>query len=53
LPQNIEEIGPEDLIIITADYDENLIYLGSEHTCDFVPVLLYKPPLKEVEVSDE
>lgn len=40
LPELLLALGPEDLLIITADHGNDPTYRGSDHTREYVPVLL-------------
>lgn len=41
LPQILDALAPEDLLIITADHGNDPTYQGSDHTRETVPVLVY------------
>jgi phosphopentomutase len=41
LKQVIEEVGENDLIIITADHGNDPTHHGTDHTREFVPLLVY------------
>ena len=43
LPQLIEKVGPEDLLLITADHGNDPTYRGTDHTREQVPILAYGP----------
>lgn len=43
LPDIAAQIGPEDLLILTADHGNDPIHPGTDHTREYVPVLLYSP----------
>lgn len=47
LPDIMKKIGPEDLLIITADHGNDPIHPGTDHTREYVPVLLFCPSFKE------
>ena len=36
-------LGPDDLLLITADHGNDPTYRGSDHTREFVPLLAYQP----------
>lgn len=40
LPELLLALGPEDLLIITADHGNDPTYRGTDHTREYVPVLL-------------
>ncbi|SEN22300.1 phosphopentomutase [Paenibacillus sp. OV219] len=43
LPKLAELIGEKDLLIITADHGNDPTYTGTDHTREFVPLLVYSP----------
>ena len=43
LPMLFERLGPNDLLFITADHGNDPTYVGSDHTREFVPLLVYNP----------
>lgn len=43
LPDIIAALGPDDLLLITADHGNDPTYPGTDHTREYVPVLLYRP----------
>jgi phosphopentomutase len=47
LPEIAAQIGPEDLLILTADHGNDPIHPGTDHTREYVPLLLYSPSFKE------
>lgn len=47
LPQFMEQIGERDLLIITADHGNDPTYSGTDHTREYVPVMLYSPVFKQ------
>lgn len=46
LPQIMERIGPDDLLIISADHGNDPVHAGTDHTREYVPVLIYSPSLQ-------
>jgi phosphopentomutase len=36
-------IGPDDVLILTADHGNDPTFKGSDHTREFVPLLVYRP----------
>lgn len=46
LPELMSKIGEEDLLILTADHGNDPIHSGTDHTREYVPVLIYSPALK-------
>ena len=49
LPEIMEQIGEDDLLIITADHGNDPVHAGTDHTREYVPVLLYSPKFKAVK----
>ncbi|NQX64964.1 phosphopentomutase [Paenibacillus alba] len=43
VPQLKSVIGPNDLLILTADHGNDPIHAGTDHTREYVPILLYSP----------
>ncbi|MFD0694910.1 phosphopentomutase [Paenibacillus sp. GCM10027628] len=46
VPQLKAGLGPKDLLILTADHGNDPIHAGTDHTREYVPVLLYSPSLQ-------
>ena len=46
LGELMEKIGPEDTILITADHGCDPAFKGTDHTREYVPLLLYGPRIK-------
>lgn len=47
LPELMGEIGPEDLLILTADHGNDPVHAGTDHTREYVPILLYSPAFSQ------
>lgn len=47
LPILIKNIKKEDLLIITADHGNDPTFIGSDHTRENVPILIYSPIFKK------
>ncbi|MEK8127488.1 phosphopentomutase [Paenibacillus filicis] len=47
LPRIMAEIGDDDLLILTADHGNDPIHHGTDHTREYVPLLVYSPSLKQ------
>ncbi|WP_054957526.1 phosphopentomutase [Paenibacillus dakarensis] len=43
LPEVFSKMGEDDLLIITADHGNDPTYKGTDHTREFVPLLVYSP----------
>jgi phosphopentomutase len=46
LPRIMDEIGQNDLLILTADHGNDPIHAGTDHTREYVPLLIYSPAFK-------
>lgn len=47
LPDLISQVGDQDLLIITADHGNDPIHAGTDHTREYVPLLVYSPGLTQ------
>ena len=47
LPEVFELLKEDDLLIITADHGNDPIHHGTDHTREYVPLLVYSKALKE------
>ncbi|MFE5317091.1 phosphopentomutase [Paenibacillus sp. NPDC056579] len=45
LPKLQQCLGPDDLLILTADHGNDPIHHGTDHTREYVPLLVYSPAL--------
>jgi phosphopentomutase len=45
LPQLAERLGPDDLLVVTADHGNDPTHPGTDHTREYVPLLAYSPAL--------
>ncbi len=43
MPEIVERLQSDDLLIITADHGNDPIHAGTDHTREFVPLLVYSP----------
>lgn len=43
LPEVLEKLGEDDLIMITADHGNDPTFPGTDHTREYVPLLVYSP----------
>ena len=41
LPEFVDQLGPEDLLIITADHGCDPAFKGTDHTREHIPLLIY------------
>lgn len=46
LPKLQQCIGPDDLLILTADHGNDPVHHGTDHTREYVPLLVYSPALQ-------
>lgn len=47
LPEILEAVSEEDLLIITADHGNDPTFPGTDHTREYVPLFVYSPRFKE------
>lgn len=47
IPSLLKKVGENDLLIITADHGNDPIHAGTDHTREYVPLLVYSPSLQE------
>ena len=45
LPRIMAAMGPEDLLIVTADHGCDPTYPGTDHTREYIPILAWRPGL--------
>lgn len=43
LPELMGKIGTDDLLILTADHGNDPVHAGTDHTREYVPLLVYSP----------
>ncbi|TYP77832.1 phosphopentomutase [Paenibacillus methanolicus] len=46
LPELASKLGPDDLFIVTADHGNDPVHPGTDHTREYVPLLVYGPSLQ-------
>ena len=46
LPEIMDALRPDDLLIITADHGNDPTHEGTDHTREYVPLLVYSPSNK-------
>ena len=49
LPEIIDNLGSDDLLIITADHGNDPTYKGTDHTRENTPVFIYNKNFKEAK----
>ncbi len=47
LTEVLENLKEDDLLIITADHGNDPVHQGTDHTREYVPLLVYSPSMKE------
>ena len=47
LPEVLEKLTDDDLLIITADHGNDPIHHGTDHTREYVPLIIYHRHIKE------
>ncbi|GGH24931.1 phosphopentomutase [Paenibacillus segetis] len=47
LPDLLSKVGDQDLLVITADHGNDPIHAGTDHTREYVPLLVYNPALTQ------
>lgn len=47
VPELLKRIGERDLLVITADHGNDPIHPGTDHTREYVPILLYSPSFQQ------
>lgn len=53
LPEIYEKLGEDDLLILTADHGNDPTAEGTDHTREFVPILLYSKKFEESGKLDQ
>jgi phosphopentomutase len=51
LPQVLNELKDDDLLMITADHGNDPTFRGTDHTREYVPLIVYSPKMKEAPAS--
>ena len=46
IPEIIEALGEEDILMLTADHGNDPTYKGSDHTREYIPILVYGKNIK-------
>lgn len=52
IPEMIDHLAENDLLIITADHGNDPTFSGTDHTREYVPVLVYSKAIKEPKELD-
>lgn len=52
LPEIVSHMKENDLLMITADHGNDPTYSGTDHTREYVPILVYSPSFKEAKKLD-
>ena len=53
LPEIYEQLEEDDLLIITADHGNDPTFPGTDHTREYVPVMMYSPSFTEEGKLDQ
>ncbi len=51
LPEIMENLGDKELLIITADHGCDPTFRGSDHTREYIPILVYGKKLKPINLG--
>ncbi len=51
IPELLARLGPEDLLLITADHGNDPTFPGSDHTREYVPVLAWRPGVGAIDLG--
>ena len=49
----LNKLNPDDLLIITADHGNDPTFKGTDHTREYVPVIVYSSVFKEPKQLDK
>lgn len=49
IPELENAIGMKDLLVVTADHGNDPTHPGTDHTREYVPIMLYSPAFKQCE----
>lgn len=49
IPEIIDKMQADDLLMITADHGNDPSYRGTDHTREYVPLLVYSPSFKQAQ----
>lgn len=47
MPELIDNLNEDDLVIITADHGNDPTAEGTDHTREYIPVLMFSPKIKK------
>lgn len=53
IPELIDALAPNDLLMITADHGNDPTFSGTDHTREYVPLMMYSPSFEAFGVLDE
>lgn len=51
LPEAIAKLRPDDLLVLTADHGNDPTWMGTDHTREQVPILVFSPALAKGEIG--
>lgn len=52
LPEITKKMGPDDLLILTADHGCDPTWHGTDHTREYIPMLFYGPRVRPVALGE-
>lgn len=52
LPEITKKMGPDDLLILTADHGCDPTWHGTDHTREYIPMLFYGPRVRPVPLGE-
>lgn len=52
LPEITKKMGPDDLLILTADHGCDPTWHGTDHTREYIPMLFYGPRVRPVSLGE-
>lgn len=47
VPELEQQLGERDLLVVTADHGNDPVHAGTDHTREYVPILMYSPSFKQ------
>ncbi len=53
IPELMDALAPHDLLMITADHGNDPTFSGTDHTREYVPLMMYSPSFEAFGVLDE
>lgn len=53
IPELMDALAPRDLLMITADHGNDPTFSGTDHTREYVPLMMYSPSFEAFGVLDD